>query len=242
MTGMTSLARRTGAVQPLPPGQRERADFPRFGLTPFKDRFPRSLEPGRLVVGGEVEEPLELSDLFAGLPRVEQITDFHCVTTWSHRGLRFGGVRFADFHARIVVPQARPAREAQLVVLRGQDGARTCMMLEDLLAPEVLLADTLEGAPLPVEHGAPLRLVAPAHYGYKWVKALARIEYHRDESGFRPNAFRFMDHLRARVALEERGRGVPGWLLRHLYRPLIGPTVAQFAASMRRYRKPESAT
>jgi hypothetical protein len=37
-----------------------------------------------------------------------------------------------------------------------------------------------------------------------------------------------MDHPRARVALEERGRGAPGWLLRRLYRPLIAPTVWWF--------------
>ena len=39
-------------------------------------------------------------------------------------------------------------------------------------------------------------------------------------------------HDRARVALEERGQGVPGWLLRWLYRPLIGPTARQFAQAL----------
>jgi hypothetical protein len=41
-----------------------------------------------------------------------------------------------------------------------------------------------------------------------------------------------MDHPRARVALEERGRGLPGWLLRYLYRPLIPGTVTWFARAM----------
>ena len=48
---------------------------------------------------------------------------------------------------------------------------------------------------------------------------------------------RFMVHPRARVALEERGQWVPGWLLRHLYRPLIGMTVARFERGMRERRK-----
>jgi DMSO/TMAO reductase YedYZ molybdopterin-dependent catalytic subunit len=218
---------------PLPPGQRERADFPRFGLTPFRHRFPRQTERAELSIAGAVANEVTLADVFEGLPRIEQICDFHCVTSWSRRGLRWGGVRFADFHARVIVPAAQPRRDAGHVILRGQDGARTCMLLEDLLAPDVLLADTLDGAPLNIAHGAPLRLVAPAHYGYKSVKALCRIEFALDESAFRPNAWPFMDHLRARVALEERGRGVPGWLLRWLYRPLIGVTVRQFDAAMK---------
>ena len=41
-----------------------------------------------------------------------------------------------------------------------------------------------------------------------------------------------MDHPRARVALEERGRWLPNWLLRRLYRPLIGPTAARFEQAL----------
>ena len=181
---------------------------------------------------GRVERELHLSDALEGLPRVEQESDFHCVTTWSHRGLRWGGVRFVDFYERIVVPQARPHSQAGLVALRGQDGARTGMLLADLLAPDVLLADSLDGQPLTVEHGAPLRLIAPAHYGYKSVKYLSRIELRADSVGYRVSGFAFMDHPRARVALEERGRGAPGWLLRYLYRLLISGTVARFARAL----------
>jgi DMSO/TMAO reductase YedYZ molybdopterin-dependent catalytic subunit len=107
------------------------------------------------------------------------------------------------------------------------------MLLEDLLAQDVLLADRLNGEPIPVDHGAPLRLIAPAHYGYKSIKHLARIEFRRPDEGYRVSGFRFMDHPRARVALEERGRLVPGWLLRHLYRPLIPGTVSRFANASR---------
>jgi DMSO/TMAO reductase YedYZ molybdopterin-dependent catalytic subunit len=218
--------------EPLPPGQRETRTFPRFGLTQFAHRFPK--EPSRIEieVTGDVEHELCLSDALNGLPRIEQISDFHCVTTWSRRSLCWGGVRFRDFFERVVLPQASPRSRATLVALRGQDGARTGMLLEDLLAPDVLLADTLDGQSLTVEHGAPLRLIAPAHYGYKSVKYLSRIEFRSADAGYRVSGFRFMDHLRARVALEERGRGVPGWLLRYLYRPLVPGTVARFAKAM----------
>jgi DMSO/TMAO reductase YedYZ molybdopterin-dependent catalytic subunit len=123
------------------------------------------------------------------------------------------------------------------VVLRGQDGYRAALPLEDLLADDVLLADALDGSPLAVEHGAPLRLVAPAHYGYKSVKHLSRIEFWRDDRRYRPAGFRFMDHPRARVLQEERGRRVPGWLRRYLYRPLVRPTMARFAAAMEAFEQ-----
>jgi DMSO/TMAO reductase YedYZ molybdopterin-dependent catalytic subunit len=219
-------------LQQLPPGQRDRPSFPRFGLTQFARRFPK--EPSRieLEIVGNVEHPLHLADALAGLPRIEQVSDFHCVTTWSHRSLRWGGVRFADFYEKVVVPKAGPRPEATLVALRGQDGARTGMLLIDLLNPDVLLADALDGQALGVEHGAPLRLIAPKHYGYKSVKHLCRIEFKTEDGGYRASGFRFMDHLRARVALEERGRWAPGWLLRYLYRPLVAGTVARFARAM----------
>lgn len=220
-------------MRTLPPGQRELADFPRFGLSQFARRFPASPERATLQICGEVGQQLELSDPLADLPRVEQVSDFHCVTTWSRRGLRWSGVRYSQFHAAVIQPQAQPCDGANHLFLRGQDGARTCVLLKDLLAEDVLLADRLDGAPLSVAHGAPLRLVAPGQYGYKSVKHLCRIEFRFDESGFRPSAFAFMDHLRARVAREERGRGAPGWLLRYLYRPLIGPTVRRFARALR---------
>jgi DMSO/TMAO reductase YedYZ molybdopterin-dependent catalytic subunit len=219
----------------LPPGQREVATFPRFGLIPFAERFPSVLHSVHLRVGGDVAVPVDLGGELARLARVEQVSDFHCVTTWTRRGLRWGGVRFADFYHQVVVPLAGAPADARFVVLRGQDGARTSLPLDDLLAPDVLLADHLDGEPLPVEHGAPLRLVAPAHYGYKSVKHLHRIEFWRTAENYRPFGPAFMVHPRARVAVEERGRWVPGWLLRHLYRPLIRPTAARFERAMRQY-------
>jgi DMSO/TMAO reductase YedYZ molybdopterin-dependent catalytic subunit len=220
----------------LPPGQIASDAFPRFGLTPFAHRFPTRTRDVVVEVGGEVAEAITVSDELRALPQVQQTSDFHCVTTWSHYALRWSGVRFADFYEQIVVPRACPQRDATFVLLRCQDGYRTSLPLQDLLAADVLLADALNGEPLPIEPGAPLRLVAPAHYGYKSVKHLSRIEFWRDDRHWRPAGFRFMDHPRARVALEERGRGVPGWLLRHLYRPLVRPTIARFQRAMDQHR------
>lgn len=175
----------------------------------------------------EIENPLK------GLRRVKQVSDFHCVTTWSVCGLNWEGVRFIDFYEQVIVPKVEPDREATLVALKAQDGARTGMHLEDLLDPSVILADRLNGEPLSVDHGAPLRLVAPKHYGYKSVKYLYELKFLRPEDGYRASGFEFMDHPRARVEYEERGRVVPGFLLRYLYRPLVRGTARQFANASR---------
>lgn len=222
---------------PMPPGQREIDNFPRFGLTPFAVRFPKDIEAARIQIGGDVETSVEVDLELEDIARTEQCSDFHCVTTWTHSALQWGGIRFSDFYQQVVVPRAGPSPDATFVVLRGQDGASSSLPLEDLLAPDVLLADRLNGQPLTIEHGAPLRLVAPAHYGYKSVKHLNRIEFWRSSANYRPVGFRFMDHPRARVAREERGQWVPGWVLRFLYRPLVRPTALRFERTLQQHLK-----
>ena len=207
----------------LPPGQFVYPSFDRFGLGLFAKRFPAKPDTVEFTVGGDVGQPIDVGRQFAELPRVEQTSDFHCVTTWSVLDVRWAGVRFSDFYHRVVVPLAKPRDGATFVVLRGQDGYAVSMQLDDLLADDVLLADTLDGRPLGLDHGAPLRLVAPAHYGYKNAKHIGAIEFWTDRRNYR---FPFpypdlMDHPRGRVALEERARVLPMWLIRPLYRALM---------------------
>jgi DMSO/TMAO reductase YedYZ molybdopterin-dependent catalytic subunit len=215
----------------LPPGQYELREMPRFGLLPFAPRFPT--ETDRIAL--RVQTAFDAGPLLATLPRVEQTSDFHCVTTWSKCGLQWSGVRFADFYREIAVARAGVAADERFVVLRAQDRAHTSLPLDDLLATDVLLADRLNGEPLSIAHGAPLRLVAPAHYGYKNIKHLSRIEFRRSDAGYKPVGLRFMQHPRGRVALEERGQWVPNWVLRRLYRPFIGPTTARFARALQNH-------
>lgn len=225
----------------LPPGQVETADFPRFGLTPFALRFPTELGVVRIRIAGDVEAPVEIGQELGPLEYVTQRSDFHCVTTWTRKGIEWSGVRFGDFYRELVQPLARPHAEATSVVLRGQDGARVIMLLEDLLAPDVLLADRMDGEPLSIAHGAPLRLVAPAHYGYKNIKHINRIDFLRSGADYHPFGFRFMEHPRARVALEERGRWFPGWFLRYLYRPLVSSTAKRFDEALQAHLKARGA-
>ena len=219
----------------LPPGQYELDKFPRFGLSQFANRFPKEINNIQLKIDGDVETPVIVSNELKELTRVEQISDFHCVTTWTRRSVRWSGFRFSDLFHQIVVPKTKPKREAIFVIFKCQDGYATSLPLTDLLADGVILADNLDGNPLTIEHGAPIRLIAPEHYGYKNAKHLRGIEFWVDDRKYGSAAFRFMDHPRARVALEERGRGIPSWLLRYLYRPLVRPTIWQFRRALESY-------
>ena len=127
-------------------------------------------------------------------------------------------------------------------MFHGEDGYCSCLMLEDLLGPDVMLADRLDGQPLGLEHGAPLRLVAPAHYGYKNVKHLVAIEFWCDRRAYQfPFPYpALMDHPRARVACEERGRWIPGAILRRIYRLIVPFTVWNFARALAAYRRRRS--
>jgi DMSO/TMAO reductase YedYZ molybdopterin-dependent catalytic subunit len=221
----------------LPPGQFESEEFPRFGWGKCAFLFPTDSERVEIAVRGDVGAPLVVRDELRELPRVDQISDFHCVTTWSKRGLPWSGFRFRDFYQTIVEPRAAPQPGASLVVLRGQDGYDQSLPLEDLLGPDVLLSDRLDGRPLSIAHGAPIRLVAPAHYGYKNLKHLCAIELWRDTREYRFIGPKFMDHPRARVALEERGRGVPASLLRRLYPALNPPIRWLFRVTLARHER-----
>lgn len=214
----------------LPPGQRVRPDFPRFGIVAFaRQRLPAT--EVRIEIAGAIEQPIVLTAVeLAALPRVTQRADFHCAAGWSHLAVEWSGVRFKDVWQQLILPQTRPTSQIQLIVLRCRDRYRTALPLADLLAAEVLLADRLNGQPLTVEHGAPIRLVAPAHYGYKNAKHLSRLELRTDEIGYRAQV-RLLDHPRARVAREERGQFLPGWILRYAFRPFIEPIVRAIKAS-----------
>jgi len=220
-----------------PPGQQARLDFPRFGLPPYAKRFPTDIDARIVVIDVNGESQLSIDVSSCELAQYSIKSDFHCVTTWSYIGANWSGVSFADFYEKYVshlIDQDAPIVGA---VLCGQDGYRTSLILKDLLMEGVMLADSLDGQPLSIEHGAPLRLIAPEHYGYKNLKHLKKIEFYTKMPVVKRGIRAFLDHPRARVKEEERGRWVPGWILRYIYRTLIARTVRQFSDGMRLYKK-----
>jgi len=218
----------------LPPGQKASDIFPRFGLPPYANRFPYNVDEIKFSVGGDMEE-FEVAEELESLPRIDQVSDFHCVTTWSKLDLKWSGVRFNDFYAQLVLP--RLSEDINHVVLKAQDGYKTSLPLNDLLQQNVLLADSLDNKPLTIEHGAPLRIVAPDHYGYKNLKHIKRIEFYTERQKIKQGLFSFMDHPRARVANEERASTGPGIFFRWLYKFGVQGTINDFEKAMTKYRE-----
>jgi DMSO/TMAO reductase YedYZ molybdopterin-dependent catalytic subunit len=164
---------------------------PRTGLIRWTDK--KSEELYYLTIDGLVEKPLKLSyaDLKA-LPLAHQVSDFHCVEGWSVKGLRWGGFRFGEIMKKI-----KTTSGAQYVVFHslGKTGSPAGKLdhyaesfsIEELLDPkkECLLALSLDGKPLPHDHGAPLRVVSPYDLAYKGSKFVTRIEFTKNrESGW----------------------------------------------------------
>ena len=126
----------------------------------------------RLKLDGLVGQSLELSyDQLLALPKVEQVSTFHCVTGWIVDGVHWGGVRFHDLLASAApLPSAHAAHFVSAEIPYDD-----YLALDDLALPDVMLAYEMDGQPLPQEHGAPVRIVIPDMYGYKNVKWVERI-------------------------------------------------------------------
>jgi len=218
---------------PLPQGQKEIEEFPRFGLSQYANRYQEDFGPISVNISGEVQRPFNITiKELSQLNRSEMTSDFHCVTTWTKRNLHWGGYRFVDFFEQLIKPHLKSNHLIHWVVFKSLDGYRARMLLSDILDSNILLADKLNGEPLSSKHGAPLRLVAPAHYGYKNPKHIKAIEFHTQDYHFKPPLLSFMEHPRGRVEYEERGLFFPGWFLRMIYRPLIKSTIKEFKMGM----------
>jgi DMSO/TMAO reductase YedYZ molybdopterin-dependent catalytic subunit len=221
------------STNPLPPGQHAIDRFPRFG-THLHDPAPTIPADFAIELTGALAMPLSVSlAQLSSLERRELIADFHCVAGWSARGLRWEGVPFATFYSSLVEPSLRSSTTITHVAFEGLDGFSSHMRLEDALADDVLIADRLNGSPLGPAHGAPVRLVAPNHYGFINVKHLARIEFCTKEPRGYGNpplpanvGLRLLGYgrlPRARVWEEERHRFLPARVIRLAGRFLIPP-------------------
>ena len=124
---------------------------------------------------------------FMALPQVDDVSDFHCVTTWSRFDNHWRGVRLRDL-AELVVP----TETARFAFFTGYDIApgtdvpyTTNLPLARATEDDVLLVHSWEGQPLPREHGGPVRVITPKLYAWKGTKWVRRIEFlSRDHPGF----------------------------------------------------------
>jgi len=169
----------------LPVGQHVVKNWPVLDLGEQPDV---TLEKWKLEIGGLVEQPTTLTwNDFLALPQVDDVSDFHCVTTWSRYDNHWRGVRFKTI-AELVVP----ADAVTSVLCTGYDfmpGSyipyTTNLPLARAIENDVLLVHTWEGKPLPREHGGPVRMITPKLYAWKGAKWIRKIEFlAEDRKGF----------------------------------------------------------
>jgi thiosulfate reductase cytochrome b subunit len=132
----------------------------------------------RLRIDGLVENAVELSlaELRA-MPKQEQITTHFCIQGWS------GVAKWAGVPMRAILERVKPTPEARYAVFYsladGGDGGRyyDAHSLSNMRHDLTILAYEMNGAPLSVLHGAPLRLRCENELGFKMVKWIAAIEF-----------------------------------------------------------------
>ena len=152
----------------LPPGQREVPNWPILDLGILPD-IPK--DKWQLAVMGDVDNPFTLNwKEFLALPQIKDISDFHCVTTWSRMDNHWEGVQL-----KTIAQKAKLKSTVKYVYMTGHDGYSTNLKLEEAIDDDVLLVHKWEGLDLPKEHGGPVRLITPRKYawkGSKWIKEI----------------------------------------------------------------------
>ncbi|UIN30878.1 molybdopterin-dependent oxidoreductase [Microbacterium binotii] len=149
----------------------------------------------RLVIDGMVDKRVELSfdDLIA-LGLDEYVITLTCVSN-EVGGDLVGNARWLGVPVRTVLAAAGVQSGADMVLSRSVDGFTASTPLESLTDPGVdaIFAVAMNGEPLPLEHGFPVRMVVPGLYGYvsatKWVEELKVTTFAADTAYWTPRGY-----------------------------------------------------
>jgi hypothetical protein len=131
----------------------------------------------RLEIVGEVENPVNLTyeDLITQFEFKHMITEMYCTPSLNGIG-KFSGPSLYE-----VIQYAKPLNGNMKVVFNAADGYEKGWYKEFPLneieahSEDYLIAVTMNGYPLAIEHGYPARLALDSRQGSQWVKWLIRI-------------------------------------------------------------------
>ena len=167
--------------------------YPKSQITELKNNYNGATpDPGyipgwHLTLDGlasGVSIALDIRGLMTRFSIHEQITQLVCVEGWSAIAW-WAGLRFDDLiRAHPPISRAKWVRVESSVNLDASGNPDPYYVSIDLATarhPQTLLATHLNGQALTVEHGAPLRLVAPVKLGLKNVKAITKLTYVAEE-------------------------------------------------------------
>ena len=163
----------------IPPGQHLANGFPvlTYGQTPHVEAKDWQLTISGAIEGDDVI--ITYDDLLA-MPQETFTADFHCVTRWSKLDVTWTGVKMTE-----LLKQVSLLPSADHVMQHCYGGYTTNLPLEDFLRNENYLVHTLEGEPIPADHGGPVRSLVPHLYAWKSAKWINGIELlDREELGF----------------------------------------------------------
>lgn len=116
---------------------------------------------------------LSLEDI-KKLPKTEIVYDFKCIEGWS-QVTHWGGVKFSDFAA---------AYHLNIEVSMKYVGMTTPDVeyyvgidMPSALHPQTLICYEMNGTPLPMNQGYPLRMIIPVKYGIKSIKRIGTMYF-----------------------------------------------------------------
>lgn len=130
----------------------------------------------RLEVRGLVDNPMSFSlDSIRRLPQRTQVTRHDCVEGWSAIG------EWTGPQLSVLLDAAKLRPEARFIVFRCADNLNGADYYEsvdliDAYHPQTIVAHRLNGEPIPIRNGAPLRMRIERQLGYKHAKYLTAIE------------------------------------------------------------------
>lgn len=185
-------------ADPVPPGAELAVPGLAPYLTPNADfyRIDTALqvpsvnpETWTLRITGLVDREITLSYAeLVGRPLVEHVATLTCVSN-EVGGDLVGNASWLGYPIRLLLAEAGPRPGADMVLSTSHDGWTAGTPLSALTDPErmALLAVGMNGEPLPIEHGYPVRMVVPGLYGYvsatKWVTEL-KVTTFADDVGY----------------------------------------------------------
>ncbi|MCK6067273.1 MULTISPECIES: molybdopterin-dependent oxidoreductase [Microbacterium] len=191
-----------------------------------------SVDPAawRLVIDGMVQQRVELTfDDLVGMGLDEYAITLTCVSN-EVGGPLVGNAKWLGVPVRDVLRMAAPTPGADMVLSRSVDGFTASTPLGSLLDDDLdaILAVGMNGEPLPLEHGFPVRMVVPGLYGYvsatKWLSGLKVTTFAADEAYWTPRGYSAKAPIRfsSRLDTPRTGQPVPAGRI-----PLAGVAWAQ---------------
>lgn len=123
---------------------------------------------------------LTLGDI-QNLPKTEIVFDFKCIEGWS-QVTHWGGVKFSDFVQAYHLEKIISDQSIEYAGLVTPDGKYYVGIDKaSMMHPQTLLCYEMNGNPLPLDQGYPLRLIIPVKYGIKHLKRIGTISFSHDK-------------------------------------------------------------